>query len=508
MLVAAGVGFALLYGIFREHRRLVIRFGCAFAIPVSIAFLSPYIGASHFLIGLTMLVFFRERSNFAAIYVFGMMTLAMVPQPIAIGSLYLLDFSFGNAYTIGALLGFILGGHARQAKASLADIPVLMILSVLFVAAIRDSSATNALREFLNYVLSYLLPYYIVSRSIQGPKQAQSVMLALAGSAVILSTIAIFEVWRSWPLYRGIWAHYGIQLGSGASVKLRGGLMRSPGPYSEPLSLAFAMTIGIIALLSVRRLVTQRWHYMLLGVVVLTGLIAPQSRGAWIGALFALFALDLYRRKFRSVSIKAVLLAIAGLLIFAAAGVSNRIATVLGLTNEGKGTMDYREQLLARGIEEFWKHPLFGDSIGNVLSNLRDLIQGEGIVDLVNGYLHIALISGGAGLFVIMTCFIGLALIFWQTHHKRGAPLILRDTTAFAFASLIAIATMLTSMSIFGRPLLILFMILACGAGASRAALLSTQKIDGRNRLSTKPDDDASGHHFNNVRVHETVVRE
>ena len=425
-----------------------------------------------------MLLFWRERTHFGAIYVFGMLTLPMVPQPIAFGDLYLLDFSFGNAYTIGAILGMFIGGHARKSMFSFADIPVAAIITVFYLASVRETSATNAMREFFNYLLSYALPYYVVSRCIQGPKQAQSVMFALAGSAVVLSAIAIFEVWRAWPLYRGIWAHYGIQLGSGASVKLRGGLIRAPGPYSEPLSLAFAMTVGFIALLSIRKFIAKRWHYALLCLLVVIGLIAPQGRGAWIGALFALLAIDLYRREFRRLSVKAFLILIAGTLALSLAAISNRVAIMLGQTSEGQGTLDYREQLLARGIEEFWKNPLFGDAIGDVLANMRDLIQGEGIVDLVNGYLHIALISGAAGLFIILACLIGIGCLFWQIHNRYNAPTILRDTVAFAFTSLIAIAVMLTGISIVGRSLLVLLIVIGCGAAASRTALFAKRKVD------------------------------
>ena len=262
LLGAAGIGFALLYYVLRDHRGLVICLSCAFAMPVSIAFLSPSIGISHFLIGLTMLLFWRERAHFGAIFVFGMLTLPMMPQPITFANIYLLDFSFGNAYTIGAILGMFFGGHARKSMFSFADLPVAAIITVFYLATVRETSATNAMREFFNYLLSYVLPYYVVSRCIHGPKQAQSVMLALAGSAVVLSAIALFEVWRAWPLYRGIWTHYGIELGSGASVKLRGGLIRAPGPYPEPLSLAFAMTVGFVALLSMRQQLQHRRHYI------------------------------------------------------------------------------------------------------------------------------------------------------------------------------------------------------------------------------------------------------
>ena len=397
----------------------------------------------------------------------------MVSQPLAFGSVYLVDFSFGHSYTIAAVIGLMAGGHVRKSMSSPADILVAIVITVLYVATIREGSATNAMREFSNYLFSYILPYYVVSRSVQGPEQAKAIMLALAGSAVVLSTLAIYETWRSWPIYRGIYAHYGIDFGRGANIKLRGGLMRSAGPYTEPLSLAFAMTIGFVALLSIRQQLQRRWHYVLLCAVVIGGLIAPQGRGAWIGALCALFAIDLYRRNYRRLTIKAVLVGIAGIVALAVAAVNNRMAIMLGLTAEGQGTLDYREQLLTRGIEEFWKNPIFGDAIGDVLNNMRDLIQGEGIVDLVNGYLHIALISGAVGLLIIISSLIGVALLSLRARNVNRAPRILQDTTAFAFASLIAIAIMLTSMSIFGRPLLTLFIVIACGASASRLAFLS-----------------------------------
>ena len=473
LLAAAGVGFALLYGVFKTDRRLIICLVCAFGLPVCIAFLAPTVLVANVLIGLVMLCFWRERAHLGAIYVFGLITLPLVTQPVNIASIYLFDFSFGDAYTIGAFIGFLAGGHSRKSRSSAADGLIGAVIIVIYLATIRETSSTNALREFFNFLLSYVLPYYIISRSIQGPQQARSVMLALAGSAVVLSTLAVYEARNTWPIYRGIWTHYGIELGRDADVKIRGGLMRSAGPYSEPLSLAFAMTIGLVALLSIRQEFRKRWHYALLCAVVVAGLIAPQGRGAWIGALSALFALDLYRRSYRRFTIKAVLIGIAGVVALAVATVNNRVAVMLGLTAEGQGTLDYREQLLTRGIEEFWKNPIFGDAIGDVLNNMRDMIQGEGIVDLVNGYLHIALISGAAGLLILVACLAGVASLFARARDFYDAPRIVRDSTAFAFASLIAIAVMLTSMSIFGRPLLTLIIVLGVGAGTASIARFS-----------------------------------
>ena len=476
LLAAAGIGFALLYGILKTDRRLIICLTCAFGLPVCIAFLAPSMLVANLLIGLVMALFWKERDNFGGIYVFGLITLPLVSQPVNVGGVYLFNFSFGDAYTIGALIGFLAGGHAQKAKSSAADTLVGIVIVIIYLATIRETSPTNALRELLNFLLSYVLPYYIISRSVQGVPQLRSAMLALAGSAVVLSTLAVYEAQNTWPLYRGVWTHYGIELGKDANIKLRGGLMRSAGPYPEPLSLAFALTIGLVALLSLRNEFKKRWHYALLCTVVVAGLIAPQGRGAWIGALSALFALDLYRRNYRRLTIKAVLRGIAGVLALSLAAVNNRVAIMLGLTAEGQGTFDYREKLLTRGIEEFWKSPLFGDAINDVLYQMRDMVQGEGIVDLVNGYLHIALMSGAVGLLVIIACLAGVISLLLRVRDVQAAPRISRDSSAFAFASLIAIAVMLMSMSIFGRPFLVLFIVLACGAGAFRASLFSSQK--------------------------------
>lgn len=483
LLAAAGIGFALLYGVFKTDRRLIICLACAFALPVCIAFLAPSVLIANVLIGLVMLCFWRERTNFCAIYVFGLFTLPLVSQPVNVGGIYLFDFSFGDSYTIAALIGFLAGGHSRKSRSSAADALVGIVIMVIYLATIRETSSTNALREFLNFLLSYIIPYYIISRNVQGPQQARSVMMALAASAVVLSTLAIYEARNTWPIYRGIWTHYGIELGRDANIKLRGGLMRSAGPYSEPLSLAFAMTIGLVALLSIRQEFRKRWQYALLCAVVVAGLIAPQGRGAWIGALGALFALDLYRRNYRRFTIKAVLIGIAGVLALAVAAVNNRVAIMLGLTAEGQGTFDYRTRLLTRGIEEFWKNPLFGDAIGDVLYQMRDMVQGEGIVDLVNGYLHIALISGFAGLLVILVCLAMSASIFLRARSIHNVLKIFRETMAFSFASLIAIAVMLSSMTFVGRPLLILLVVVACGAGAARAASLSKRVSEAQGKM-------------------------
>ena len=105
LLAAAGVGFILLYGVLQTDRRLIICLACAFGLPVCIAFLAPNVLIANLLIGLVMLSFWRERVHFGAIYIFGLITLPLLSQPMNVGGLYLFDFSFVDSYTIAALIG-------------------------------------------------------------------------------------------------------------------------------------------------------------------------------------------------------------------------------------------------------------------------------------------------------------------------------------------------------------------------------------------------------------------
>jgi O-antigen ligase len=59
-------------------------------------------------------------------------------------------------------------------------------------------------------------------------------------------------------------------------------------------------------------------------------------------------------------------------------------------------TVVYRERLFARSWQIIMDHPWFGDQ--QALSKMEELRQGEGIIDLINGYVTILLNDGFVGL--------------------------------------------------------------------------------------------------------------
>ena len=73
-------------------------------------------------------------------------------------------------------------------------------------------------------------------------------------------------------------------------------------------------------------------------------------------------------------------------------------------------TFTYRQRLLDRSLELIQENPLFGDQLA--LQKMEDLRQGQGIIDIVNTYVGVALFSGyvGLALFLGFICSASLAL--------------------------------------------------------------------------------------------------
>jgi O-antigen ligase len=107
--------------------------------------------------------------------------------------------------------------------------------------------------------------------------------------------------------------------------------------------------------------------------------------------------------------VKGVGIAFIIVVLIAISPIGNRIAEVLPIMGRTADfSITYRERLAGRGWELVLAHPLFGDQFP--WPRLEDLRQGEGIIDIVNSYLGVALNYGLVGLFVFMS-FIILATV-------------------------------------------------------------------------------------------------
>jgi len=149
-----------------------------------------------------------------------------------------------------------------------------------------------------------------------------------------------------------------------------------------------------------------------LGTILLTGgLIVPLSRGPWLGAAVLMFV---FIATGRYAARRLMILALAAMLSFPLISLlpgSERVINLLPfIGSTGKENVDYREKLITNSMIVIQRNPWFGSTDFLESPEMEAMRQGQGIIDVVNSYIAIALQTGftGLGLFV---AFFALTLI-------------------------------------------------------------------------------------------------
>jgi O-antigen ligase len=193
-----------------------------------------------------------------------------------------------------------------------------------------------------------------------------------------------------------------------------------------------------------------------------------QSRGniALLPAAALIFCLQ--RKKYGAAAAIGIGAPLMAGLLMASARISPQIAAFLNVGGAATssqlttGVYDYRQLLLQRGMEVASMHRWTGASMNDVLDQLSDIAQGQGIVDMVNTYLTLYLVSGLAGMLPLLLL---LAMIWWKLVTARtsrlGSP-ELADMRGFALTALTVVTVQLAFMSFIDRlPLCIAIALVA-----------------------------------------------
>lgn len=402
----------------------------------------------------------------APVYLFSLLLLPGLDAPAAIGPLKLFDFGVHDALALGAAAA-LLTDRNRARPGAMFDAAAVAVILLLVAALARGATPTHFLRVAINIFLDLGLPYFIVSRGIGSPGAMRDMRLWLGAGAVALSAILIYEVSRAWPIYNQLYVNHMVPIDY--FVKSRGGLLRAAGPFLESTSAAFVMAICTHALWLARDAFRSRFHHLLVLAIAIVGLVAPQSRGAWMGLLLAVVVAMAYRGQYLRIVRLGLLAGGAWLALTVAAQTSASLSETLGLSGASSETSDYRRMLLTRGLEEFRDSPLFGFALRDITERLSDLRQGEGIVDFVNAYLWVLLISGIAGLALFVGCyglFIGQAMGLRRWCARVDERM---DAACFALGGLVMAASMLVFTAFNARPAVFVFALF--GAVAALVAM-------------------------------------
>jgi hypothetical protein len=294
-------------------------------------------------------------------------------------------------------------------------------------------SLSNALRRAILFLLDVYLLYFTVSRTCQSRRKIVDAAASFCLACAVMAAIAMFESAKDWLLYVDISSRWANDARFWFYLR-RGTSLRSQVSAGHALALGYLLAVGFGFWLYLKSHVRSAMQRIGGTLLLWGGLFASFSRGPWLGAvtLYLTFLVTSPSPVSRLVKGTGVALALAGLI--AVSPIGDKILDVLPVMGRSAdANVTYRQRLAERGWTLVRAHPLFGDQFP--WPEMEDLRQGEGIIDMVNTYLGVALGYGLIGLFL----FLSFILLGTARVYARTRELIHSDPDLALFgASLIA----------------------------------------------------------------------
>lgn len=285
-----------------------------------------------------------------------------------------------------------------------------MVLSVLLIFAV--STFTNTLRQGVLYsFLDVFLPYYVASRSLKTLQGFRDVLMAFVVAAMVLSAIGAFEFARHWLLYSPLDEALGVFWGYGGYLEREGGRLRAQASTGQPIPLGYVIAVALAFFLFLRKSVPNPAAWGLGLLLLLAGLIAPVSRGPWLGAavMFLVFVMTSPSAA-KDITMLGLLGVIAVPALLASPLGENIIDHLPFIGNVEQANVTYRQRLLEISFQVILQNPFFGAADYLNSPEMQQLMQGHGIIDVVNTYVGIGLARGLVGLALFAGFFIAVGL--------------------------------------------------------------------------------------------------
>ncbi|WP_277970647.1 O-antigen ligase family protein [Sphingomonas echinoides] len=458
--VVMAIGWAMYFAVLkRESRTVAAHFPFLVATAFNAAFFAiPYFPLVHLAVFLIPIVAGRTRKHLLMVMLVGLFCIPALIVSLNTAGLVIFSWTMQATLGLGGLVALASSQRDRMTEPGRWNVPLAAFLVLMIIIAIRGTSATNWVRQAIAIISAYGISVVVIGQCLRSAGNRRAFLITLAGIGSMLAAVLTYEARVHWPLYTSLYGKFQVQL-PGMMVKFRGGSMRAFGPLDEATNAGFALVIAFAAALACHREFRNGpARYVVPGVVAI-GLLAPQSRGGLIGAAVVLLCYAFYHYGSAGLAKAVALLTSVGALYFA------RSRLLGGATADAQNTADYRQQLFNRGMEEFWKNPIIGDSMDQVTARMEDMRQGEGIIDFVNSYLYFGLALGAVGvlLFCIVLYFPAARLLLERNRLNRHGPT--GTFAGFAFGSLLAAGVMLAFTSIPQRPIIVTLVVAGAALG-------------------------------------------
>lgn len=360
---------------------------------------------------------------------FGLL-MAVPPIPVNIIGVGGVDYFFAIDHVRALNLMLLLPLWVRKGnetandpfRMTLTDWSVLLYLGWAAISTVPYNTTTHSLRRAFELMVDGALPYWVLRQALQSREGLRLCLTLLLQAMLLLALVGVFETLRGWPLYDGVARSWG-EKWSLTTYLMRDGLLRARGSTGHSLALGFVMVVALCLWPWVARSVQSKGWRLMGWAVLLGGLLASLSRGAWLGAGVAALALALLsQRPARNAVVVGAMSLAAFAVLAATSGSFADLVSRLG-SQFGGGTSqmasEYRVQLFNTAMALIVQSPIFG--VPDYLTYMEHLRQGQGIIDIVNSYLGVTLGGGLVALVPFLGIFLGPLPGLWKLHRKQGA---------------------------------------------------------------------------------------
>jgi O-antigen ligase len=287
-----------------------------------------------------------------------------------------------------------------------ADKYIVSFVLLLMVLKFRDDTFTNGIRQSFVLFIDIFIPYFVLSRHIQTQTDLNKAFYVLLIGILPLAIIGIFETAKSWLLFSDI---YKSLMDQGIFYDVRSGGVRAVASTSGGPVLGFIMVVSFGLFLYIKPFIKSPKLVYLAGFLIILCLLATKARGPWLG-IIVLIAAYLYTGKAAIKNIfklSAIGLALVPVLMLTPAG--QKFIDLLPFVGDARSdTIDYRSRLIDNSWIVFQQNPWFGSTTFLETPEMQSMMQGEGIIDIVNSYIQIVLENGIIGLLLFLLIFFNL----------------------------------------------------------------------------------------------------
>jgi hypothetical protein len=272
-------------------------------------------------------------------------------------------------------------------------------------------------------VIDIWIPYYVGSRAIQNRLQLKDLIGTMLACGAFVGLLAMFETARHWQLFSMVESHMHLPIASrGYMSRGEGGPLRAVVTGGHPIALGVFLMLLVPLYLSIYGGMRKGFERVALLLMTCGGLVATFSRGPWLATIFASLVYLMVATRLSKAIFQFAFIGGAVFVVLLVTPLGDLVLPYLPFFGAGTESAleDYRVRLFHVSMEVFHEHPILGDPLYLTNPKMEVMRQGEGIIDMVNSYLDIALGYGLVGLAIFITPL--LAALVHVTRNRSSLP--------------------------------------------------------------------------------------